>query len=150
MIQENDRNLLAPLTFNLSKPFNMPRSFLTISAYVKMTGFVTSRSVFHPPSPFLLFSIISFCPTRSWDEVDTVSFRESMCLCPMITSRNFLKRLPCNGFVKQSASICSVGQYCTSMCSRFNLSFMKKYWMSICREFGPQDLRPFFSNLMVL
>jgi hypothetical protein len=49
--------------------------------------------------PFLTFPSILSLPTRSWDWVGIVSFNELMCLWPMITSRNFRKRLPCNGLV---------------------------------------------------
>ena len=109
----------------------------TISAYeVPISGSGAFSSVFCPSSPFPLFPVLSLIPTRSWDGLGSItglgpvssfpaargrpvfdSLRESMWCSPMITSRNFLKRLPCSGFVKKSASICSVGQCWTSMSS---------------------------------
>ena len=38
-----------------------------------------------------------------------------MCSCPIITALNFMKSCPCNGSVKKSASITSVGKYTISM-----------------------------------
>jgi hypothetical protein len=122
--------------------------FLAASAYVLVTGTGALTSVFRPSVTFLTISLTS--PTRSWDVAGLVSFRELMCLCPIITSLNLRKRFPCSGFVKKSASICSVGQYSTSMFPRPSRSFIKKYRISMCLEFGPHDLLPFFSKRMVL
>jgi len=60
-------------------------------------------------------------------------------LFPMTISLNFLKsslkRLPCKGLVKKSASISSVGQYTVSMAPVSTLSLMTKFLNLMCLNF---------------
>ena len=60
------------------------------------------------------------------------------------------KRDPCNGLVKKSATISSVGQYATLNCLSAILSVTKKYQMLMCCVLLALEALPFFSSRMAL
>lgn len=66
-------------------------------------------SLVQPPTRPVLPSLVTFS-TRS--SVEEAAGRRSVSIWanPMMTRLNFSKSCPCNGFVKKSASIASVGQ----------------------------------------
>ena len=69
---------------------------------------------------------------------------------PNIIARCVRKRVPCNGLVKKSPCIDSVGQYSMLAMPFLTQSVIKKYRMSMCRVCFPLERLPFFSSNILL
>ena len=74
----------------------------------------------------------------------------STCVHPIITSLRRHKSYPCNGFVKQLASIADVLQYLILNSSIFTQSLTKKYLMDTCLNLPVHEFLPLFSIFIVL
>src|SRR5210317_2315719 len=72
------------------------------------------------------------------------------CFRFIIFSLNSINFAPCNGLVKKSPHIISVGQYCKDISPFAILSAIKKYRILICFVLLLLDIGPFVSNNIAL
>ena len=96
----------------------------------------------------LLLKQVYPCSRASHVPTSVRSFKADIGFHPIITSLKRWNSPPCNGLVKKSASIASVGQCWTDTSPALILSVMKKYLMLMCLDFCPHDIRPFFLSLI--
>jgi len=90
------------------------------------------------------------CIELYWTVLNCIGLYLTVFSTFMIWSLNFLKRLPCIGFVNMSAAIFRVGQYTTYTSFYIIVSSIKEYFRLICLVQLLLDILPFFASSIVL